>query len=76
MIYRLLNFSNGSSLEGNNVDTMPNNSVADGTAPDGNGSAPREKPKEEGGGKKERSVLQAKLTKLAIQIGYAGTREN
>lgn len=24
------------------------------------------------GGKKERSVLQAKLTRLAIQIGYAG----
>ena len=24
------------------------------------------------GGRKERSVLQAKLTKLAIQIGYAG----
>ena len=33
--------------------------------------------KEEGGGggghKKEKSVLQAKLTKLAIQIGYAGS---
>jgi len=26
------------------------------------------------GSRKERSVLQAKLTKLAIQIGYAGTR--
>ena len=25
-----------------------------------------------GGGRKEKSVLQAKLTKLAIQIGYAG----
>ena len=25
-----------------------------------------------GGGKGEKSVLQAKLTKLAIQIGYAG----
>lgn len=36
-------------------------------------------PREEGGGggggghKKEKSVLQAKLTKLAIQIGYAGS---
>lgn len=27
---------------------------------------------EAGEGKKERSVLQAKLTRLAIQIGYAG----
>lgn len=27
---------------------------------------------ERGGGKKERSVLQTKLTKLAIQIGYVG----
>lgn len=27
---------------------------------------------EEAEGKKERSVLQAKLTKLAIQIGYIG----
>lgn len=27
----------------------------------------------ETGGKKEKSVLQAKLTKLAIQIGYAGS---
>lgn len=26
-----------------------------------------------GGSRKEKSVLQAKLTKLAIQIGYAGT---
>lgn len=32
-----------------------------------------EKPKANvGGGRKEKSVLQAKLTKLAIQIGYAG----
>ena len=30
------------------------------------------KPDMGGGEKKERSVLQAKLTKLAIQIGYAG----
>jgi magnesium-transporting ATPase (P-type) len=31
-------------------------------------------PEESGGGhKKEKSVLQAKLTKLAIQIGYAGS---
>lgn len=28
---------------------------------------------EESSGKKEKSVLQAKLTKLAIQIGYAGS---
>lgn len=27
-------------------------------------------------GKKERSVLQAKLTRLAIQIGYAGKSIN
>jgi magnesium-transporting ATPase (P-type) len=35
----------------------------------------KEEPKEGGGGshKKEKSVLQAKLTKLAIQIGYAGS---
>lgn len=61
----------------NAVDTMPNNSVADGTVPEAveNGSGPK-KEKEGGGGggggKKEQSVLQAKLTKLAIQIGYAG----
>ena len=30
------------------------------------------KKKSSGGGRKEKSVLQAKLTKLAIQIGYAG----
>lgn len=30
-------------------------------------------PAAEGGAKKEKSVLQAKLTKLAIQIGYAGS---
>lgn len=40
-------------------------------------TAAGEKKKEEGEGggghaKKERSVLQAKLTRLAIQIGYAG----
>ena len=31
------------------------------------------KPAPAAGGRKEKSVLQAKLTKLAIQIGYAGT---
>jgi hypothetical protein len=31
-----------------------------------------EKPDREDDHKKEKSVLQAKLTKLAIQIGYAG----
>ena len=30
------------------------------------------KPAPAAGGRKEKSVLQAKLTKLAIQIGYAG----
>lgn len=46
-----------------------------------NNEAPQERAgtpqREEGGGggghKKEKSVLQAKLTKLAIQIGYAGS---
>ena len=33
-------------------------------------------PKSGGGGRKEKSVLQAKLTKLAIQIGYAGMPAN
>ena len=33
------------------------------------------KPTSVGGGRKEKSVLQAKLTKLAIQIGYAGNLE-
>jgi hypothetical protein len=31
------------------------------------------KPVKASGGHKEKSVLQAKLTKLAIQIGYVGT---
>ncbi|XP_041984216.1 plasma membrane calcium-transporting ATPase 2 isoform X4 [Aricia agestis] len=35
--------------------------------------APADKPAPESGHKKEKSVLQAKLTKLAIQIGYAGS---
>ena len=33
---------------------------------------PEEKKPSSGLGRKEKSVLQAKLTKLAIQIGYAG----
>lgn len=42
-----------------------------GTGPVPDGDARHKEDKEEKG-KKERSVLQAKLTKLAIQIGYAG----
>lgn len=38
----------------------------------GSETAPREHTEREDH-KKEKSVLQAKLTKLAIQIGYAGT---
>lgn len=38
----------------------------------GSDSAPKEHTEREDH-KKEKSVLQAKLTKLAIQIGYAGT---
>lgn len=37
------------------------------------GSPQREESPSGGGHKKEKSVLQAKLTKLAIQIGYAGS---
>lgn len=51
----------------------------DGTnrAPVIDGSGPvttteRSQPEEESSERKEKSVLQAKLTKLAIQIGYAG----
>ena len=36
------------------------------------GEAPEEKEKKGGFGRKEKSVLQTKLTRLAIQIGYAG----
>ncbi|XP_070193153.1 plasma membrane calcium-transporting ATPase 2-like isoform X2 [Littorina saxatilis] len=37
------------------------------------GDAGEEKEKKSGFGRKEKSVLQTKLTRLAIQIGYAGT---
>ena len=36
------------------------------------GDATDEKEKKSGFGRKEKSVLQTKLTRLAIQIGYAG----
>lgn len=36
------------------------------------GEEEEEAPRPTGGGGQEKSVLQAKLTKLAIQIGYAG----
>lgn len=46
---------------------------ADGLAEESVGKlSDNEEVKEESEGKKERSVLQAKLTRLAIQIGYAG----
>ena len=45
-----------------------NNQVMANTSPD----APEEKEKKSGFGRKEKSVLQTKLTRLAIQIGYAG----
>ena len=61
----------------------PNSSNADGatqplTAPDEvkiqpNKEEEEKKPPSGGSSRKEKSVLQAKLTKLAIQIGYAGT---
>lgn len=37
-----------------------------------NATAAKRNEEIEGGSKKERSVLQTKLTRLAIQIGYAG----
>lgn len=46
------------------------NHVDNGPGGGGGGSAPAG---EGGSHKKEKSVLQAKLTKLAIQIGYAGS---
>lgn len=39
----------------------------------GGGGGEKEKSSSSSEGKKEKSVLQAKLTKLAIQIGYAGS---
>uniref|UniRef100_A0A915Q633 Calcium-transporting ATPase n=1 Tax=Setaria digitata TaxID=48799 RepID=A0A915Q633_9BILA len=46
---------------------------ADGLAEGTNGGLSSEAQKDEVENKKERSVLQAKLTRLAIQIGYAGS---
>ncbi|VDM41457.1 unnamed protein product, partial [Toxocara canis] len=47
---------------------------ADGLTEGSNGGVSAgEESKDEAEGKKERSVLQAKLTRLAIQIGYAGS---
>ncbi|VDM94842.1 unnamed protein product [Thelazia callipaeda] len=46
---------------------------ADGLAEGSNGGLSSEVTKDEIENKKERSVLQAKLTRLAIQIGYAGS---
>lgn len=46
---------------------------------DNSGSVPAERTEtsnEETIERKEKSVLQAKLTKLAIQIGYAGIKQN
>lgn len=45
---------------------------ASGLAEGSNGDLSNETTKDEVESKKERSVLQAKLTRLAIQIGYAG----
>ena len=49
-------------------DGAPNNQVA----ANASGDAGEEKEKKSGFGRKEKSVLQTKLTRLAIQIGYAG----
>lgn len=46
---------------------------ADVEAVGGSGGSGSGEAREEGPQKKEKSVLQAKLTKLAIQIGYAGS---
>ncbi|KAG7296923.1 hypothetical protein JYU34_019819, partial [Plutella xylostella] len=58
-------------------DTLPasgNSHGANHARPDDNHvAAPSDKPAPESSHKKEKSVLQAKLTKLAIQIGYAGS---
>jgi P-type Ca2+ transporter type 2B len=54
-----------------------NNSHAQSPAPiddvESHAAATSPNPESGGGHKKEKSVLQAKLTKLAIQIGYAGS---
>lgn len=52
----------------NHVDNGPSGGDSGGGGGGGGGTAP-----EGGSHKKEKSVLQAKLTKLAIQIGYAGS---
>ncbi len=72
--------AHGPIYKGNNA-TNPNSSNMDGpqtplTSPDDVKVKPdkEEEPakKVQTSGRKEKSVLQAKLTKLAIQIGYAG----
>lgn len=63
-------------MTGNSHHITANSTNADGDIR--NNKHPKEEEEEEevprptGGGGQEKSVLQAKLTKLAIQIGYAG----
>ncbi|KOB77531.1 Calcium-transporting ATPase [Operophtera brumata] len=62
--------------KGDEEATLPasGNSHGNHARPDDNHVAPpADKPAPEASHKKEKSVLQAKLTKLAIQIGYAGS---
>lgn len=58
---------------GNSHNAANNSTKANGKSDD-NGDNDDEKPKVQAEtARKEKSVLQAKLTKLAIQIGYGGT---
>lgn len=64
-------------MTGNSHHITANSTNADGDIR--NNKHPKEEEEEEvprstGGGGQEKSVLQAKLTKLAIQIGYAGKK--
>jgi len=60
--------------EGNNSHGAGNSHGASNSHGDGaNNKGEEPEKKKEGGARKEKSVLQSKLTRLAIQIGYAGT---
>ncbi|XP_072945770.1 plasma membrane calcium-transporting ATPase 2 isoform X3 [Epargyreus clarus] len=63
------------SLTGEDEPSSRNSHGANHARPDDNHvpAPPADKPAPEASHKKEKSVLQAKLTKLAIQIGYAGS---
>lgn len=62
-------------MTGNSHHITANSTNADGDIRNNKhskGEEEEEAPRPSGGGGQEKSVLQAKLTKLAIQIGYAG----